>query len=110
MKASGTIRMALGVSLWLGAGIAVGQSAYAHDWYPAECCSQHDCTVANAIDDDGRGGWTIVVGDVLINVPAGFAARVSPDNRVHLCFSSMGGDNDGKSYVTPICLFLPVGS
>jgi hypothetical protein len=81
--------------------------AQAHDWYPTECCSQHDCTPAKAIHIDARGGTNVIVGDVRIAIPPGFVARSSPDGRVHVCFRTFGGDIDGNIVLMPICLFLP---
>lgn len=80
---------------------------YAHEWYPFECCAQHDCMHARAIETDGRGGMTVIVGDLRIGIPKGFAPRTSLDNRIHVCFRMYPNEIDGNIIITPVCLFLP---
>jgi hypothetical protein len=78
----------------------------AHDWYPIECCARNDCRPAGGVDVNGRGGMDVIVGDLRIGIPEDFATRLSPDNRIHICFRTYG-DTDGSITVIPICLFLP---
>jgi hypothetical protein len=56
---------------------------------------------------DGRGGMTVIVGDLRIGIPEGFAARPSLDSRIHICFRTYS-ETDGNIIVIPICLLLPV--
>jgi hypothetical protein len=80
--------------------------AQAHDWYPLECCGRNDCRPARSTEGDGRGGMTVIVGDLRIGIPEGFDRRPSPDGRIHVCFRTYP-ETDGHVIVTPICLFLP---
>lgn len=80
---------------------------YGHDWYPFECCGRNDCTPARAIEADGRGGMTVLVGDLRIGIPEGFATRTSLDSRIHVCFRISSNELDGNIIITPVCLFLP---
>ena len=80
---------------------------YAHDWYPLECCARNDCMPARGIEGDGRGGMTVIVGDLRIGIPEGFAPRPSLDSRIHVCFRMYSNEIDGSITITPICLFLP---
>jgi len=80
---------------------------YAHDWYPLECCARNDCMPARGIEGDGRGGMTVIVGDLRIGIPEGFAPRSSLDSRIHVCFRMYPNEIDGSISITPICLFLP---
>jgi hypothetical protein len=90
------------------AGIIVGCApAHGHDWYPFECCARNDCMPAKAIEADGRGGMTVIVGDLRIGIPGDFVPRASPDSRVHVCFRMYPNEMDGNIIVTPICLFVP---
>ena len=52
--------------------------ALGHGWYPKECCSDHDCVLADAIVPDERGGKIVVVRQTRIPIPEGFTARASP--------------------------------
>ena len=80
---------------------------YAHDWYPLECCARNDCMPAKGIEGDGRGGMTVIVGDLRIGIPEGFAPRPSLDSRIHVCFRMYPNEIDGSTTITPVCLFLP---
>lgn len=80
--------------------------AYAHDGYPPECCGRNDCRPAGGMEGDGRGGMTVIVGDLRIGSPEGFASRPSQDSRIHVCFRTYP-ETDGHPTVVPICLFLP---
>jgi hypothetical protein len=84
-----------------------GAPAYAHDWYPFECCAQNDCMPAGAVEVDGRGAMTVIVGDRRIEIPADFTLRLSPDSRTHVCFRLYPNEIDGSIIVTPVCLFRP---
>lgn len=63
--------------------VAAGGSANAHEWYPWECCSGHDC---DAITPDRvkivEGGYVI---DGKFMVPTKEARR-SQDEHYHACF------------------------
>ena len=50
---------------------------------------------------------TVIVGDVRIAIPEGFASRTSLDSRVHVCFRMYPDEMDGNIIITPVCLFLP---
>ena len=89
------------------AGIFFGGPLYGHDWYPFECCARNDCMPAKAIEVDGRGGMTVIVGDVRIAIPNGFAPRTSLDSRIHVCFRAYPDEIHGNIVTTPVCLFLP---
>ena len=84
-----------------------GAPVYGHDWYPFECCARNDCVPAKAIEADDRGGVTVIVGDLRIPIPKGFAPRMSLDSRVHVCFRMYPDEMDGNILITPVCLFLP---
>ena len=89
------------------ASIIVGAGpVHAHDGYPLECCGRNDCMPARSMEGDGRGGMTVIVGDLRIGIPEGFAARPSLDSRIHICFRTYS-ETDGNIIVIPICLLLP---
>ena len=50
---------------------------------------------------------TVIVGDMRIGIPEGFAPRASLDGRVHICLRMYSSEIDGYITVTPVCLFLP---
>lgn len=58
---------------------------------------------ADAIGTDVRGDTIVTVGNQKIWFPRGFAARVSQDHRVHVCFRK----EKDLNFLMPLCLFLP---
>ena len=87
--------------------IVLSAPVQAHEWYPLECCGRNDCMPAGGVEGDGRGGMTVIVGDMRIGIPEGFAPRPSQDSRIHVCFRTYSNEIDGSLTITPICLFLP---
>jgi hypothetical protein len=96
-------------SLWLSASLLAVASvpAGAHSWYPHECCSNYDCRPADAFGTESGGVSFAMVGQHRIDIPSNLFPRTSPDERVHICFRTAGGDGDGSTVTWPICLFLP---
>jgi hypothetical protein len=90
----------------LAIGLTTGGmlAAYAHSWYPVECCSQNDCAPADRIETGPRGIIAVMVGNRRIEIPPGFAARSSPDNQIHICFVS---SLEARVPWMPLCLFVP---
>jgi len=89
-------------------GIIFGcEPVFAHDWYPLECCARNDCMPARAIEADGRGGMTVILGDLRIGIPEGFAPHTSLDSRIHVCLRMYPSEIDGNNIITLVCLFLP---
>ena len=80
---------------------------HAHDWYPPECCGRNDCRPARGSAGDGRGGMTVIVEDLRIQISEGFTPRPSLDSRIHVCIRTFANEVDGNVIVIPICLFLP---
>lgn len=75
-------------------GMATGH-VLAHEWYPTECCSGHDCkpieesrVVANSVGYVVDGRFVVAYGE----------ARRSQDGRYHGCFPN-------PDYLR--CLFVP---
>jgi hypothetical protein len=79
-----------------------GSVAWAHSWYPMECCHNQDCFPADAVSTNSNGETIVTVGNLQIPVPPQFASRPSLDNRVHICFTM---DASRKAIIR--CLFLP---
>ena len=79
-------------------------TAYAHSWYPKECCSQNDCVPADQVETGPRGITAVLVGHRRIEIPPGFAARSSPDDHIHVCF--VASPEEGVP-PAPLCLFVP---
>ena len=92
-----------------------GASAYAHDWYPLECCHSQDCAPVTstafvagaAFDATGKAVKnpmpqlvvTTRIGTAI--VPSDLPRRESKDNQMHACIrnTSMG------PWV--MCIFVP---
>jgi hypothetical protein len=81
-----------------------GAIAYAHSWYPKECCSQFDCVPADQIEMGTSGIAVVVVGRQRIAIPPGFVTRSSPDGHIQVCF--VASPEEGVP-PTPLCLFVP---
>jgi hypothetical protein len=79
--------------------------ACAHSWYPTECCSGKDCTVADGLIRTPAGDLEVIVGAARVFVPRTFAVRPSPDGHIHVCFTV-----DETRIPIPVCLFLPSGA
>ena len=62
---------------------------------------------AMGIEGDGRGGMTVIVGDLRVGIPESLVPRQSPDSRVHVCFRVHTDHTDGSVAIVPVCLFLP---
>ncbi len=89
--------------------LAIGPDslAYAHSWYPKQCCSGEDCApvIATAQSLPASGGVPHLIvtskhGKAV--VPASLPVRESHDGRMHVC---MRYDSFGAMEV--ICLFVP---
>jgi hypothetical protein len=82
-------------------------SAFAHSWYPKECCTNDDCApvtaTAQLVPATGGVPQLIVTskhGTAI--VPQNFPTRESKDGRMHVC---MRPDHAGVMDV--MCLFMP---
>jgi hypothetical protein len=78
-------------------------AAHAHSWYPEECCSDHDCMLADRIDTNAAGNRIVIVGRD--RIWRGLSARSSPDGRIHICLRLVGAPGDISTI--PVCLFMP---
>lgn len=87
------------VSALLAVHLAGVAPAFAHDWYPRDCCSGRDCyPVADSDVAWTAGGWLIkATGEVVPHEKARFA----PDGRFHRC------SVQGKIGERTLCLFVP---
>jgi hypothetical protein len=64
--------------------------AWAHSWYPKECCRDTDCAPVNhvawTVPRDGGVPQMIVTSSVgTVTIPINFPRRESPDGRMHVC-------------------------
>ena len=93
----GALLFAAGVMLFAG-------TVLAHDWYPYNCCSGHDC---RRIDDTAvqlrEGGFFIPESGETIGYADERVKRTPPEggNFYHRC--SRGGTPEGET----ICLYVP---
>lgn len=98
-------------------------SARAHDWYPADCCSNMDCAPVEKADivsspfmagladslvppaHAGLGAMAVTTKHGTVIVPANFPRRESKDGQLHACMRP--GANGAMRL---ICIFLPPAS
>lgn len=98
----------------LGGALGFCRSAAAHEWYPQECCSDHDCAPIppEQLTHSDRGWlWKNENGERLFpfNSPD---LRASPDGRPHGCEYEV---DDGPAHHTSgshykRCLFVSGGT
>jgi hypothetical protein len=101
------VRWSAAISLAMMLTVSTAWRAEAHSWYPHECCSNQDCMAADAVETDGLGGRSVLVGQVRVLIPHGTIPRPSPDGRAHVCFNTWAADLYGLPTFVVICLFLP---
>lgn len=90
------------VAAWLLPGVA-----WAHSWYPYDCCSEQDCfPVAVEQVRSIPGGWTLEDGTFI-----GFReARPSPDGQFHVCRYEEGKGKLIALPGKPKCFWAPIGA
>lgn len=76
-------------------GLALCTFAYAHSWYPIECCSENDCHRMTVAAKERGDLWVLPDGRVWPKKQA----RMSPDEDFHVC-------EIGQRI---ICFYAPVG-
>ena len=102
----------------LAVAILVAARAYAHDWYPIECCHSLDCAPVTstayvagaAYDAKGKAVAnplprmvvTTKIGTAV--VPDDLPRRASPDGQLYACLR-----NDGVAGFHVMCIFMPPG-
>lgn len=99
--------MAQALVIRLAALLMLTAAAFAHSWYPYECCSAVDC---HPVPVEGvrvtREGYRLRDGSVIRFKEA----RPSPDGLYHECRTSAGAGDlirlDGK----PACFWAPMGA
>lgn len=84
--------------------LLIGTAAWAHSWYPPQCCSSIDCEPVNAdVLTETRNGWHVSVCSAIRPGVCidGFVKRgqekPSLDGGYHVCFNE----------TRVICLFVP---
>jgi hypothetical protein len=95
------IWIAIGVILIIAFGTLI---ARAHDWYPAECCSQRDCFKINydELVETNNGDWLYLPRNLTFPKAK---VRPSQDRNFHVCIGN-SGYNDGQ----PLCAFILQGT
>jgi hypothetical protein len=83
LEASG--RKTLKIALF-AATLVLAVPAYAHSWYPPECCSGQDCREADMVTELPDGSAKVQVGTDTVVVPRSLKRRMSPDGHYHLCY------------------------
>jgi hypothetical protein len=95
----------------LGSAIACAffTPAQAHDWYPKECCHDHDCAPVESIARTSSLAAAAELPSTVVTtrhgtavLPPNLPRRESKDNRMHAC---MNPGPMGKMQL--ICIFTP---
>ena len=92
------------LTMW--AGLLVGQrDADAHDWYPLECCGDHDCAPADNVIQRSDGSLLVTARGMSVVIPKDYPGwKKSPDERIHVCIRKL---RSGSEYL--ICAFRSPG-
>ena len=77
-------------------------AAYAHSWYPIECCHQMDCAPVDHVERRDGEEMIVTTRHGTAAVPSDLQRRQSLDSRMHVCMRPAGG---GRMKV--ICVFVP---
>ena len=94
----------LGVAVWVGL-LASSRQAVAHDWYPIECCADHDCAPADNVIVRNDGSLLVAARGMSVVIPENYRGwRKSPDDRIHVCIRKL---RSGSEYL--ICAFRGPG-
>jgi hypothetical protein len=85
--------------------LALTSSAFAHSWYPFECCSERDCFPV-AVEDVRvtPAGYTLTDDTVI----AYSETRPSPDGKFHVCRRQDGKGALIRLHNKPACFWAPV--
>ena len=78
-------------------------TAYAHSWYPWECCSGMDCAPVEKFSMTPNNEWMLTSKHGTVIIPAQMKRRESKDNRFHVCMRKAEG------ITMPLCVFVPPG-
>lgn len=91
--------------IWLALILAsLSSAALAHDWYPQECCSGHDCRPVACTDIKVEPfGARYLPEDVDFGQSR---VRASRDEGCHVCIGKFR-DSTGVSLTVGRCVFLP---
>ena len=66
--------------------LASSPVAHAHAWYPFECCSGDDCSLADIVVRRDDGSYLVTARGMSVVIPATYLYwRPSPDGQVHVC-------------------------
>jgi hypothetical protein len=92
------------IAAWVGLP-AWSQDAGAHDWYPLECCGDHDCAPADNVVRRNDGSLLVTARGMSVVIPEDYQGwRKSPDDRIHVCIRKL---RSGSEYL--ICAFRGPG-
>lgn len=95
------------VALFLCLNACSGGSAFAHSWYPYDCCSERDCfPLPVGKVKSVQGGWQMEDGAFI----AWHEARPSPDGRFHICRREDGKGDLIRLPEKPACFWAPIGA
>ena len=93
------------------ATIALAAPAYAHSWYPKDCCNDGDCAPVESVTrfvPAGGGSPQLIItsrhGSAIV-VPESYPVRESKDGRMHVCLRHSPSDPFGDIEI--VCLFIP---
>jgi len=98
--------MRLGLLVFvLGGSLSSPTHVCAHDWYPVECCTQHDCAPAEPVVRRDDGSYMLTAQGMSVVIPADYPHwRKSPDGRIHVCLRKLSSGG-----VSLICAFRGAG-
>jgi len=102
LKAEAAVRLALSLAAGLAFGVVFSDMGHAHSWYPAKCCTGHDCKKVDSIEKLDDGDLLFRAGAISVVVPAEFMRLPSPDNETHVCVYQVGSGE-----YRPRCVFVP---
>ena len=79
--------------------------AWAHSWYPVECCTGLDCRKVDSMEYLPDGSLRMVFSGQEVIVPKGFRQQPSQDMDAHVCVY-----RNALGRWAPRCVFIPTGA
>ena len=89
--------------------LCIATGASAHSFYDAECCSGIDCAPAEQVIMLSPDLMQVTTAHGTTVIPASMKRRESKDHRLHACMRNMPDGKDGKTYMVPLCVYIPNG-
>lgn len=96
--------MGLAAAVFVAACLLLARPAYAHDWFPSNCCSGFDCRVIKPTDVHTTSRGFLIPGNPeIVPYSSSKIKQTPPEGEGNYALCTKGGKADGAV----ICLYIP---